>query len=107
MSDTVITVDNLGKRYRNGVLHEELSRLLRDDMRTATQAQSFLSLIGVGCARLSEIAGRLGEPAGSLTRALANLVDLGYVRRELPWGESPRSTKRAPGTQPLFTSETP
>ena len=79
---------------RDGVLHEEPTRLLQDDMRSSVQAQSLLSLIGSGCHRLSEIASRLEKPAGSLTRPLGNLVDLGYVAKELPWGESPRSTKR-------------
>jgi hypothetical protein len=79
---------------RNGVLHEEPARLLQDDLRSSVQAQSLLSLIGSGCHRLSELAGRLGKPAGSLTRPMGNLIGLGYVRKDLPWGESPRSTKR-------------
>jgi AAA+ ATPase superfamily predicted ATPase len=54
---------------RNGVLHEEPLRLLRDDMRSPVQAYSLLSLVGAGCHRLSEIAVRVGKPAGSLTRA--------------------------------------
>lgn len=79
---------------RDGVLHEEPERLLIDEMRNATQAASLLSLIGGGCHRLSEIAGRSEKPAGSLTRPLSNLIELGYVRRETPWGESPRGGKR-------------
>lgn len=79
---------------KNGILHEEPMRLLLDDMRSAAQPYSILMLIGNGCHRLSEIAGRLGKPAGSLTRPLATLIDLGYIRRELPYGESLRSTKR-------------
>ncbi len=79
---------------KNGILHEEPMRLLLDDMRSAAQPYSILSLIGHGCHRLSEIAGRLEKPANSLTRPLATLIDLGYVRRELPFGESIKSTKR-------------
>ncbi len=79
---------------RNGVLHDEPSRLLQDEMRSSVQAQSLLSLIGNGCHRLSEIARRLGKPAGSLTRPLNHLIELGYVARELPWGENARSSKR-------------
>jgi AAA+ ATPase superfamily predicted ATPase len=79
---------------RNGVLHEEPLGLLLDDMRTAGQAHSLLSLIASGCHRLSEIAGRMEKPAGTLTRPLANLIDLGYVRRELPFGETAKTTKR-------------
>lgn len=80
---------------RNGVLHDEPMRLLMDDMRSAVQPYSLLSLIGQGCHRMSEIAGRLGKPATSLMRPLSQLVDLGYVRREIPFGEDAKSTKRS------------
>ena len=79
---------------RNGVLHEEPMGLLLDDMRSAVQPYSLLSVIGQGCHRLSEIAGRLGKPATSLVRPLVQLVDLGYVRRETPFGEDGRSTRK-------------
>ena len=79
---------------RHGVLHGEPSRLLLDDVRSIVQANSLLALIGAGCHRLSEIGGRLGQPATSLHRPLSRLIELGYVRRELPFGESTRSTKR-------------
>jgi AAA+ ATPase superfamily predicted ATPase len=79
---------------RRGVLHDEPAGLLLDDLRTVGQAYSLLSLIGGGCSRLSEIAGRMGRPAGSLTRPLSNLIELGYVRKEVPFGESERSSKR-------------
>ena len=80
---------------RNGVLHGEPPRLLLDDMRSTVQAHSLLALIGGGSHRLSELGGRLGQPATNLSRPLARLIDLGYVRRELPFGESPRSTRRS------------
>jgi len=80
---------------RDGILHTEPTRLLLDDLRSPTQAQSLLWLIANGCHRLSEIASRVGKPASSLTRPLANLIELGYVKRELPFGENIRSTKRS------------
>jgi hypothetical protein len=80
--------------HRNGVLHEEPMGLLRDEMRSAVQPYSLLSVIGQGCHRLSEIAGRLGKPATSLMRPLVQLVDLGYVRRETPFGENDKSTRK-------------
>lgn len=79
---------------RHGILFDEPTRLLLDEMRGTVQAFSLLTLIGRGCHRLSEIAGRLGKPAGNLARPLAQLVELGYVKREYPFGESARSTKR-------------
>ncbi|MCD4719760.1 MAG: ATP-binding protein [Desulfobacula sp.] len=79
---------------RDGILHEEPMRLLLDDMRGAGQPHSLLALIAGGANRLSEIAGRLGKPATSMTRPLANLIQLGYIKRDLPFGESSRSSKK-------------
>ncbi len=76
-----------------GVLHEEPQRLLLDDMRDLTQAASLLSLIGQGCHRLSELAGRLGKPATHLSRPMQRLTELGLVRREQPFGAPPRGGK--------------
>jgi len=78
-----------------GILYEEPVRLFSDEMRTSIQAFSVLSLIGAGCHRISEIAGRLGKPATQLSRLLGFLIDLGYIRREMPFGESVRSTKKS------------
>ncbi len=80
---------------QNGILYEEPERLFSDEMRTSVQAYSILSLIGAGVHRLSEIAGRLGKPATQLSRMLAFLIQQGYIRRELPFGESTRSTKKS------------
>jgi AAA+ ATPase superfamily predicted ATPase len=77
-----------------GVLHDEPRRLLLDDLSNTTQASSILALIGAGCHRLSEIAGRLGKPATSLARPLTRLLDLGMVRRDVPFGSSLRDSKR-------------
>lgn len=78
----------------NGVLHNEPMRLLLDDMRSAVQPYSLLYLIGQGCHRLSEIAGRLGKPATSLQRPLVQLVDLGYIRRETPFGGNEKKSRK-------------
>lgn len=77
-----------------GVLFDEPTRLLLDDLRDTSQAASILSLIGRGCHRVSELAGRLGKPATSLSRPLQRLREMGLVRREMPFGTSPRSSKR-------------
>ena len=79
----------------DGLLYEEPGRLFLDEMRTSMQAASVLSLIGGGSHRISEIGGRLGKPATQLSRILSLLIDLGYIKRELPYGESLRSTKKS------------
>lgn len=77
-----------------GVLHEEPGRLLLDDLRDLTQSSSILAMIGQGCHRLSEIAGRLGKPPTSLSRPLQRLLELDILRREVPFGVPARSSKR-------------
>jgi hypothetical protein len=77
-----------------GVLHEEPARLLLDDLRDTAQAASILSVIGRGAHRASEIASRLEKPMTSLSRPLQRLVELELVRRQAPFGVSPRESKR-------------
>lgn len=78
-----------------GVLHQEPNRLLLDDMRETAQAASILSLIGRGCHRISEIAGRMGQPATAIARPIRRLVELGLVIRQAPFRSPARSGKRS------------
>ena len=80
---------------QNGLLYEEPERLFIDEMRTSVQAYSILSLIGSGVHRPSEIAARLGKPVTQLSRSLAFLVNQGYIRREIPFGEAERTSKKS------------
>lgn len=77
-----------------GLLADEPERLFSDEIRTSVQAFTLLSLIGSGCHRLSELAARMGKPSTHLSGILSFLVELRYVRRELPFGETVRSTRK-------------
>jgi len=68
--------------------------LFIDDMRDIAQASTLLSFIGNGVNRLSEIASRANKPATSLSGPLDKLITLGYIRREIPFGENPRNSKK-------------
>jgi AAA+ ATPase superfamily predicted ATPase len=76
-----------------GALHEEPQRLLLED--SAAHLRPSLDAIGAGAHRLSEIASRVGAKATSLSRPLSQLVELGYVRRDVPFGISARDSKRS------------
>ena len=78
-----------------GALHREPDRLLLEESPPAVSLRPLLDVIGAGANRVSEIARRLGQPATSLSRPLARLVQLGLVKRELPYGESEKSSKLA------------
>ncbi len=79
----------------NGTLYEEPTRLFMDDLTQTTLSTTLLSLIGNGVNRLSEIAGKMGKPSTELSRPMGKLITLGFVERDIPFGESPRSTKRS------------
>ncbi len=78
-----------------GPLHREPDRLLYEEMPPAVALRPVLDVIGSGAHRVSEIAGRLNQPATSLARPLSQLCDLGLVEREIPHGASEKSGKRA------------
>lgn len=79
----------------NGTLYEEPTRLFMDDLTQTTLSSTILSLVGNGVNRLSEIAGKIGKPSTELSRPMNKLISLGFIDREIPFGESPRSTKRS------------
>ena len=78
-----------------GALHTEPDRLLLEETPSALSLRPLLDVIGNGCNRLSEIAGRLGCPATSLSRPLARLQELGLIARETPFDETEKASKRA------------
>jgi uncharacterized protein len=78
-----------------GPLFGEPERLLLEELPPALEIRPLLDAIGGGAHRLSEIAGRLGRPATSITKPLERLSGMGLVRREVPYGEPPRGGKRS------------
>jgi AAA+ ATPase superfamily predicted ATPase len=81
--------------HPDGILHNEARQLLQEEIQTPNQCWSILHAIGSGANRISEIAGRTGQPANKLTRYLDLLKDLHLVRRETPVLEkNPAKSKR-------------
>lgn len=76
-----------------GPLHREPDHVLLEEVPSALEVRPVLDAIGAGAHRVSEIAGRMGRPATSVSRPLDRLVQMGLVRRETPFGE--RGSKRA------------
>ncbi|HEY3354164.1 MAG TPA: ATP-binding protein [Polyangia bacterium] len=78
-----------------GPLHREPDLLLLEEVPPATEVRPLLDAIGAGAHRVSEIGARVGRPATSLSRPLERLVAMGLVRRETPFGEPERGTRRS------------
>ena len=78
-----------------GILHEEPERLLLEELPPAVTLRPILDAIGLGAHRVSEIAARIGEPATSMHRPLRRLMELGLIKREIPFGTPSASAKRS------------
>jgi hypothetical protein len=75
-------------------LEFEPSRLLKDEGIVGLTAPAVLEAVGRGSHKPSEIASRLGTPQTNLSRLFQVLLDAKLLERELPFGESVRTTKR-------------
>ena len=77
-----------------GTLYDEPFKLLYDEMRDTVQASSILSFIGNGANKLSEIAARAEKQATDITPQLSRLRELGFINKEIPFGESEKKSKK-------------
>ena len=77
-----------------GTLYDEPSKLLYDEMRDTVQASSILSFIGNGANKLSEIAARAEKQATDITPHLSRLKELGFINKEIPFGDSEKKSKK-------------
>lgn len=76
------------------VFYDEPKKLFLDDMTATVQSESLMAVIAGGANRLSEIAARMGREATSLSAPLDRLIQMSYIRREIPFGESPKKSKK-------------
>ena len=79
----------------NGTLYEEPLKLFKDDIKDMVKTATIMSYVGAGAHRLSEIAARCGEIATNLSRPLAKLISLGYLIKEIPFGENEKNSKKS------------
>ena len=78
-----------------GLLHREPDRLLIEELPPALETRPVLDAIGGGVHRLSQIGGRIGRPATSMSRPLERLTEMGLVKREVPFGELEKKSRRS------------
>ncbi len=79
---------------RSAFLEDEPLRLLRDEGIAGATSQSVMEAIGRGSEKPSEIAARLGTAQTNLGRVFQHLADVSLLHRQIPFGESPRTSKR-------------
>ncbi len=81
--------ENIKNTFLNPVsfLYEEPINLLKQEVREPSIYTAVIAAIAAGASRMSEISSKVGEDANVCSMYLKNLVNLGIVRKETPYGE--------------------
>ena len=95
MDDRLSLADNIKNTYLNPVsfLYEEPANLLKQEVREPAVYMAIISAIATGASRLSEISSKAGEETNVCSAYIKNLLSLGIVQKEAPYGE--KNAKRS------------
>ena len=95
MSDKLSVGDNIKNTYLNPMsfLYEEPLNLLKQEVREPAIYNAIITAIATGYSRMSEISTKVGESTTVCSGYLKNLIDLGIVKKETPYGE--KSSKKS------------
>lgn len=89
VSDKMSIEENIKSIYldTNSPLFEETTNLLKQEVREPAIYNAVITAIATGASRMSEIAGKVGEDTNVCSIYLKNLLSLGIVQKETPYGE--------------------
>ena len=89
MNDCLSVEDNIKNTFLNptSALFEEPENLLKQEVREPALYNAMITAIATGASRMSEIATKVGEDTSLCASYLKNLMALGLVQRETPYGE--------------------
>ncbi len=81
--------DNIKNIYLNPAssIFEEPSNLLKQEVREPAIYNAVITAIAAGCSKMNEIAGKTGEDTSVCATYIKNLITLGIVKKESPYGE--------------------
>jgi AAA+ ATPase superfamily predicted ATPase len=90
LDDSLPIADNIKNTFLNPAspLFEEPANLLRQEVREPAIYNAIIAAIAAGASRLSEVSGRVGEDTSACASYIKNLISLGIVKKETPYGES-------------------
>ncbi|MBQ2848068.1 MAG: ATP-binding protein [Clostridia bacterium] len=90
INDSISIEDNIKNIYLNPVssIYEEPNNLLKQEVREPAIYNAIIAAIATGASKLSEICTKVGEDTSTCSIYIKNLVALGIVKKETPFGES-------------------
>ena len=89
MSDKLSVEENIKNTYLNPMsfLYEEPVNLLKQEVREPAIYTAIITAIATGHTRMSEISSKVGENTNVCSNYIKNLMNLGIIKRETPYGE--------------------
>lgn len=89
MNDTLSVEDNIKNTFLNPIsfLYEEPINLLKQEVREPAIYTAIITAIAAGASRMSEISSKVGEDTNICSAYIKNLINLGIVQKETPYGE--------------------
>lgn len=89
INDKLSIEDNIKNTYLNpsSSLYEEPTNLLKQEVREPAIYTAIITAIATGASRMSEISNKVGEDTNVCSTYLKNLLSLGIIKKETPYGE--------------------
>jgi len=89
MDDRLSIEDNIKNTFLNPTssLFEEPENLLKQEVREAALYNAIITAIATGASRMAEISTKIGEDTSICATYLKNLIALGLIQKETPYGE--------------------
>ena len=90
LDDSLSIKENIKKIFLNpsSFLFEEPTNLLKQEVREPAIYNAIITAIATGGTKLSEISTKVGEDTSVCATYIRNLISLGIVKKEAPYGES-------------------
>lgn len=89
MDDKLSLEDNIKNTFLNPVsfLFEEPENLLKQEVREPALYNAIITAIATGASRMAEISTKVGEDTSVCSVYMKNLIGLGLIQKETPYGE--------------------
>lgn len=89
LDDNLSIADNIKNTFLSpsSILFEEPQNLLKQEVRDVALYNAIITAIATGASRMVEISTKVGESTSVCSNYLKNLIDLGIIKKEQPYGE--------------------
>jgi AAA+ ATPase superfamily predicted ATPase len=90
LNDNLSIADNIKNTHLNpaSFIFEEPNNLLKQEVREPAIYNAVITAIATGSSKMNEISNKIGENTSVCATYIKNLITLGIVKKEIPYGET-------------------